>query len=203
MGDEEVELPGGAGGRSAARMRERHTRGSGRAAARDERATQLSGRAAWIEQLNAVLSEHEVKGTKKTKKRSRTPDIEPNLLPLVAWLVKHPQGKANRRLRVPPAEDYAEKLRQDLGTVGARADRLHTSDSTRTKMTGHDLRDTGLTHMAVRGDHAVAIPWCAGTPTSRRPRATSGQGRSSPHRCSAAAAAARIPGRTDARSTPR
>jgi integrase len=102
-------------------------------------------------------------GTKKTKtKRTRTVDVEPNLYPLGEHLAKHPDGKGRRLLRVPPSEDYAELLRKDLWTVGARDERLHTGDSTRTKMTGHDLRDTGLTHVAVRGDSPIVIQWCGG-----------------------------------------
>jgi integrase len=105
----------------------------------------------------------EVRATKKTKtKRSRTVDIEPNLLPLIDLLVASPEGKGGRLLRVPPSEDYAELLRKDLWTVGARDARLHTEDATRTKMTGHCLRDTGLTHMAVRGDSPIVIQWCGG-----------------------------------------
>ena len=104
-----------------------------------------------------------IKPTKKTKtKRSRTIDVEPNLLPLIQWLMDHPEGKGGRLFRVPPPEDYAELLRKDLWTVGVRDPRLHTEDSTRTKMTGHCLRDTGLTHMAVRGDSPVVIQWTGG-----------------------------------------
>jgi integrase len=65
--------------------------------------------------------------TKKTKtRRTRTIDIEPNIYALVEALAKRPEGKGKRLLRVPPAEDYAELLRRDLWTVGARDDRLHT-----------------------------------------------------------------------------
>lgn len=101
--------------------------------------------------------------TKKTKtRRTRTVDIEPNVYPLVAWLAKHPEGRGGRLLRVPPAEDCAELLRKDLATVGVRRDALHTADATRTAMVFHNLRDTGLTHMAVRGDSPIAIQWRAG-----------------------------------------
>jgi integrase len=101
--------------------------------------------------------------TKKTKtRRSRTIDVEPAIFDLVQHLAKHPEGRGERLLRVPPAEDYAELLRRDLWTVGVRDDRLHTEDATRTKMTGHCLRDTGLTHMAVRGDSPIVIQWRGG-----------------------------------------
>ena len=97
--------------------------------------------------------------TKKTKtRRTRTIDVEPNLYPLLRWLAKHPQGKGTRLLRVPPPEDCAELLRKDLTTVGITREALHTSDDTRTAMTFHCMRDTGLTHMAVRGGLADRRP---------------------------------------------
>jgi integrase len=114
-------------------------------------------------QVDRKRKKRDPKATKKTKtKRSRTVDIEPNVRELFERLVAHPEGMGGRLLRMPPSEDYAELLRKDLWTVGARDPRLHTEDSTRTKMTGHCLRDTGLTHMAVRGDSPIAIQWAAG-----------------------------------------
>jgi hypothetical protein len=62
---------------------------------------------------------------------------------------------------MPPAEDCAELLRKDLWAVGARDDRLHTEDATCTMMV-HCLRDSGLTHMAVRGDSPIVIQWRGG-----------------------------------------
>ena len=102
--------------------------------------------------------------TKATKtKRTRTVDIEPNLAPLVAWLVKHPEGKRGRLLRMPPPEDRAELLRKDLRTVGVNREALHIErDPLRRAIVLHDLRDTGLTMMAVRGDSPIAIEWAAG-----------------------------------------
>ena len=101
--------------------------------------------------------------TKRTKTRKvRTIDIEPNVLPLIEWLLKHPQGKGGRLLRVPPAEDLAELLRRDLWTVGVRRKALHESDELQRAIVFHDLRDCGLVHMAVRGDHPQVIQWTAG-----------------------------------------
>jgi hypothetical protein len=65
-------------------------------------------------------------------------------------------------LHLPPPEDRAELLRRDLWTVGARRDALHNSDELQRAIVLHDLRDTGLTHMAVRGDSPVLIQWAAG-----------------------------------------
>ena len=104
--------------------------------------------------------------TKKTKtKRTRTIDIEANVLPLVKLLVACPEGREGRLLRVPPSEDCAELLRKDLWTVGVRRKELHEGDATRTKIWFHHLRDTGLTHMAVRGDSPIVIQWRGGHTT--------------------------------------
>jgi integrase len=101
--------------------------------------------------------------TKRTKtKKKRTIDIEPNVLPLVEALTKRPAGKRGRLLHMPPPEDRAELLRKDLLTVGVRRKSLHESDELERAITFHDLRDTGLTHMAVRGDHPLVIQWTAG-----------------------------------------
>jgi len=104
------------------------------------------------------------KGTKATKtKRARVVDVEPHLAPLVRLLVKHPEGKAGRLLRMPPPEDRAELLRRDLRTVGVTREALHIErDPLRRAITFHDLRDTALTHAAVRGDHPTVIQWRAG-----------------------------------------
>jgi integrase len=84
--------------------------------------------------ISKQVDRNNKKETKKTKtRRTRTIDIEPNLYPLVERLMIE-AGKATtaRLLRVPPTEDSAELLRKDLWTVGARDDRLHTEDATRT-----------------------------------------------------------------------
>ena len=102
-------------------------------------------------------------GTKRPKSRKvRTIDIEPNLLPLVKWLVEHPQGKGGRLLRMPPPEDRAELLRRDLVVVGITRKALHESDELERMLVFHDLRDTGLTHMAVRADAPLLIQWNGG-----------------------------------------
>ena len=104
--------------------------------------------------------------TKRTKtKLARTIDIEQHVLSLVERLVKTPEGREGRLLRVPPPEDCAELLRKDLWTVGVRRRELHNDDASRTKIWFHHLRDTGLTHMAVRGDSPIAIQWRGGHTT--------------------------------------
>ena len=103
-------------------------------------------------------------GTKATKtKRVRVVDIEPNVHALVEWLTENPQGKGGRLLRMPMPEDRAELLRKDLRTVGVTREALHIECNPRERaIVFHDLRDTGLTHMAVRGDSPVVIQWAGG-----------------------------------------
>jgi len=104
------------------------------------------------------------KETKQTKtKRVRTVDIEPHLLPLVKALVACPQGKNGRLLHMAPPEDRAELLRKDLKTVGVTREALFVEhDSLQRAIVFHDLRDTGLTNMAVRGDSPILIQWAGG-----------------------------------------
>lgn len=64
---------------------------------------------------------------------------------------------------MPPPEDRAELLRRDLRTVGVNREALHIErDPLRRAIVLHDLRDTGLTHMAVRGDSPIVIQWAGG-----------------------------------------
>jgi integrase len=104
------------------------------------------------------------KGTRKTKTKSvRTIDIEPHLRPLVEDLVKHPTGKGGRLLHMPPTEDRAELLRKDLKAVGVTREALFVEhDPLRRAIVFHELRDTGLVHMAVRGDSPIVIQWAGG-----------------------------------------
>jgi len=102
--------------------------------------------------------------TKQTKtKRVRTIDIEPNLRPLVEALIECPAGQGGRLVHMPPPEDRAELLRKDLKTVGVTREALFVEhDPIRRSIVFHDLRDTGLTHMAVRGDSPIVIQWAGG-----------------------------------------
>jgi hypothetical protein len=99
---------------------------------------------------------------------------------LVDFPVEDPEGRAGRQLRLPPIEDCAELLRKDLWTVGVRAPRLHTSDATRTATTFHCLRDTGLTHMAVRGDSPTVVQWRAAHTDYKQTQSYSTAGESKP-----------------------
>ena len=115
----------------------------------------------------AKQADRKSKGRAKTKqtktRRVRVVDIEPNAFSFVEWLSKHPQGKGGRLLHMPPPEDRAELLRKDLLTVGVTRPALHIeNDPNERAIVFHDLRDTGLVHMAVRGDSPIVIQWSAG-----------------------------------------
>jgi integrase len=58
--------------------------------------------------------------------------------------------------------DLAEGLRTYLEVAGVTRADLHTADATRKAMTFHDLRATGLTWLAIRGDDPLKIKQGAG-----------------------------------------
>jgi integrase len=95
-------------------------------------------------------------GTPKSEEARDIP-IDPALKPLLAFLAE--QKASARVLRMPPDEDRADLLRADLGRAGIeRADlfvgRKHAN---RKRLTFHDLKATGITWAAVRGDDNVKI----------------------------------------------
>lgn len=103
--------------------------------------------------------EKELKG-----KEARRFSIEPELMPLLRALHLEAGGRG-RLVKFPPVEDLCEYLRKYLGQVidqgGARRELL-ANDRTRKHLTFHDLRATGITWMAVRGDDALRIQHRAG-----------------------------------------
>lgn len=93
-------------------------------------------------------------------RRVRSIEIEPELLPLIKVLVK--SAGDGRLLRMPPDEDRAELLRRHLTKAGCTRPALSADDELRSPMVFHGLRDTCLSHMAVRGDEPLKIQWRAG-----------------------------------------
>jgi hypothetical protein len=59
--------------------------------------------------------------------------------------------------RMPRHRDLAEGLRTYLEVAGVKRPELFTTDKTRKAITFHDLRATGLTLMAIRGDEPLRI----------------------------------------------
>lgn len=87
--------------------------------------------------------------------------IEPALLPLLRALHAEAEGRATVA-DLPSDRDLARGLRRWLLRAGVDRAELHASGRTSKAMTFHDLRATGLTWMAVRGDDAHKIKQRAG-----------------------------------------
>jgi integrase len=87
--------------------------------------------------------------------------IEANLRPLLKAM--HDARGANAHVSELPSErDMARGFRRWLAKAGVNRAELHTSSRTRKAMTFHDLRATGLTWLAVRGDDPLKIMQRAG-----------------------------------------
>ena len=100
----------------------------------------------------------DVKETKTNNPR-RIP-IEPALMPLLEVMQAEATGR--RVLTMPPVCDLAPRLRQYLEWAGVGRAELFANDATRKQMTFHDLRATGITWMAIRGDEPIKIMRRAG-----------------------------------------
>ncbi|MDB4931662.1 MAG: hypothetical protein JWM10_4146 [Myxococcaceae bacterium] len=99
---------------------------------------------------------------KETKgEEARRFNIEPALLPLLREM--RAQVKGSKVFpEFPQENELAEELRRYLKIAGVSRGELYASDRTRKNMTFHDLRATGITWMAVRGDAPIKIQRCAG-----------------------------------------
>jgi integrase len=101
--------------------------------------------------------------TTKTDTARRIP-IEANLRPLLAAMREQAGGEKARGtiVSLPASGQLATKLRAYLRRVGVEREELFTTDATRKAITFHDLRATGITWCAVRGDDALKIKQRAG-----------------------------------------
>jgi len=102
--------------------------------------------------------------TKSTKSgETRRFAIEANLLPLLRTMHKEAKGKGT----VVSFRDrhMSRDLRLWLKRAGIMRPELHNGSPTRKPMTWHDLRATGLTWLAVRGDDPLKIKQRAGHTT--------------------------------------
>jgi hypothetical protein len=86
--------------------------------------------------------------------------IEPALRPVLSRLHQE-RGGEQTVLWMPDHEDRAILLRQHLEVAGVKRAELFTSDARRTSPS-HDLRATGITWAAVRGDDPLRIKQRAG-----------------------------------------
>ena len=100
----------------------------------------------------------EISSTKSDTAR-RIP-IEPALMPLL--LAMHQEARGKGRVMRMPGDGASAKLRSCLRRAGVTRADLFVSDATRKAMTFHDLRATGITWCAVRGDDGLKIKQRAG-----------------------------------------
>jgi integrase len=98
--------------------------------------------------------------TTKTDAARRIP-IERALIPLLAAMHREAKGRG-AVLHMPSTGKQSAKLRAFLERVGVTRADLFTSDATRKALTFHDLRATGITWCAMRGDDPLKIMQRAG-----------------------------------------
>lgn len=102
--------------------------------------------------------------TKRLKSHARAHhvEIEPALLPVLKQMKK--EALDDRVMPMPPLHAMPTRLRRYLWLAGVRRAELHVSatDAGRKPLTWHDLRGTGLTWWAARGDPPMAIMQRAG-----------------------------------------
>ncbi len=100
--------------------------------------------------------------TKPTKTgAARRIPVEPSVHPLLQALCIEAHGKGCV-VRLPSLGTLSDRLRFYLRRVGVTRADLFASDATRKAITFHDLRATGITWMAVRGDDPLKIMQRAG-----------------------------------------
>jgi integrase len=87
--------------------------------------------------------------------------IEPNVRPLIQ-AIHDERGEAELVVTLPSERDMARGFRRWLTKAGVTRAELHVGSGTRKAMTFHDLRATGLTWLAVRGDDPLKIMQRAG-----------------------------------------
>lgn len=90
--------------------------------------------------------------------------IEPTLLPLLRALREEcgGRGRVLGETRMPNKFELSKAVRLYLAVAGVERDELFINDATRKWITFHDLRATGITWMAVRGDDPLKIKQRAG-----------------------------------------
>jgi integrase len=96
----------------------------------------------------------ETKGTKTDTPRRFA--VEPSLLPLLRALHAERDGKG-LVINLPSERAMARNFRRWLWKANVRRPALHESTGTSKNITWHDLRATGATWMAVRGDEPLKI----------------------------------------------
>lgn len=97
--------------------------------------------------------------TVKSERPRRIP-LEAELVPLLVCMIT--EAKGDRVIDMPPAGDLPARLRTYARLACIARDELFTSDATRRALRFHDLRATGTTWLALRGDDPLKIQARAG-----------------------------------------
>jgi integrase len=97
----------------------------------------------------------------KTEDVRKVP-LEPTLVPLLEAMHKEAGGEGRVITAMAPLCDWAKRLRKYLGWAGVTRAEVFASDDTRRQIDFHDLRHTGITWRAIRGDDAKKIQRAAG-----------------------------------------
>lgn len=122
-------------------------------------------RVAWTASVHLAADRSKERGaTKKTKTHLvRSVPIEPAIRPLVETLLAEARREGRRTLvTMPPVSDLAAGLRTYLLRAGVDREALHADDESRRQIRFYDLRATGITWRALRGDLPLAIQRAAG-----------------------------------------
>jgi integrase len=103
-----------------------------------------------------------VKSTKN--KQARRFSVEAEILPLLLARCDEAKAAGSTTLipKMPGVERLSTMFREHLELVGVSRAELFINDKTRKHITFHDLRATGITWMAVRGDEPLKIKHRAG-----------------------------------------
>ena len=122
-----------------------------------------------VDRAHRVIHVHRAidrsKGTEKETKTNqpRRFAAEPELVPLLDRLSEEARAEGRARLvTMPPICDLSPRLRKYLAWAGVTRAELFADDATRKQITWHDLRATGITWMAIRGDEPQRIMHRAG-----------------------------------------
>jgi integrase len=108
--------------------------------------------------------DHEEDGSIKATKTDtpRKFPIEPALLPLLRLMYEESDGEG-RVITLPSETNHARGLRTYLMRAGVTRAELHAKgDKSRKQITAYDLRATGITWRAVRGDDPLKVMAAAG-----------------------------------------
>lgn len=100
--------------------------------------------------------------TKTGTRGFRRFSIEPTLLPLLQAMYHEHGGKGRLCRSLRNLSQWPSQLREHLKLAGVDRPELFETDETRRRLRFHDLRATGLTWLALRGENPIAIHTRAG-----------------------------------------